>query len=71
MVDVYDHAYAEAHCGLIGLNVEIVQALVCFKGHIEYDLNVLKVRTNLFVYEGFSVYNETVLEAVFNNIIYI
>ncbi|KAH3708804.1 hypothetical protein DPMN_068263 [Dreissena polymorpha] len=42
MVDVYDGAYAEAHVGMIGLKIDIVKAYVCFKGHIEYDLNVLK-----------------------------
>ncbi|WAR20843.1 hypothetical protein MAR_014817 [Mya arenaria] len=42
MVDVYDHAWAEAHVGLIGFDVDIVKAYVCFKGHIGYDLNVLK-----------------------------
>ena len=44
MVDVYDGAYAEAHVGLIGLQVDIVRAYVCFGGHIKYDLNVLKVQ---------------------------
>ncbi|XP_052224342.1 uncharacterized protein LOC127839993 [Dreissena polymorpha] len=42
MVDVYDGAYAEAHVGMIGFKIDIVKAYVCFKGHIEYDLNVLK-----------------------------
>jgi hypothetical protein len=43
MIDVYDGAYAEAHVGLINYQVNIVKAYVCFKGHIAYDLNVLKV----------------------------
>ena len=44
MVDVYDHAYAEAHAGVIGFKVDIVKALICYRGHVEYDLNVLKAR---------------------------
>ena len=43
MVDVYDGAYAEAHVGLLNFQVDIVKAYVCFKGHIGYNLNVLKV----------------------------
>ena len=43
MVDVHDEAWAEAHVGMIGYEVDIVKACVCFKGHIAYDLNVLKV----------------------------
>lgn len=43
-VDVYDHAYAEAHAGIVGLRVDIVQALICFRGHAGYDLNMLKAR---------------------------
>ncbi|KAL4222205.1 hypothetical protein ACF0H5_018243 [Mactra antiquata] len=42
MIDVYDGAFADAHVGLIGLKVDIVKAYVCYKGHIKYDLNVLK-----------------------------
>jgi len=44
-VDVYDHAYAEVHFGLAEeevTQVYIVNALVCYRGHVEYDLNVLK-----------------------------
>ena len=43
MVDVYDGAYAEAHVGLLNFHVDIVKAFICFKGHIGYNLNVLKV----------------------------
>ena len=45
LVDVYDAAYAEAHVGMIDFQVDIVKAYICFKGHIAYDLNVLKVDT--------------------------
>ena len=48
MIDVYEGAYAEAHVGLLNINVDIVKAFICFKGHIAYNLNVLKVRK----YEG-------------------
>ena len=42
-IDVFDDAHAEAHVGLLNFQVEIVKATICFKGHIEYNLNVLKV----------------------------
>ena len=47
MIDVYDGAYAEAHVGLLNFHVDIVKAFICFKGHIGYNLNVLKVRKNV------------------------
>ena len=43
MLDTYDSAYAEAHVGLLDLEVDIIKAFVCFKGHIHYELNILKV----------------------------
>ena len=43
LIDVYDGAYAEAHVGLLNFQVDIVKAYICFKGHIGYNLNVLKV----------------------------
>ena len=43
MIDVFDDAHAEAHVGLLNYHVDIVKASICFKGHIEYNLNVLKV----------------------------
>ncbi|KAK3083736.1 hypothetical protein FSP39_002337 [Pinctada imbricata] len=41
-IDVYNTAYAEAHVGLINLQIDIFRALMCYQGHIGYDLNVLK-----------------------------
>ena len=49
MVDVYDGAYAEAHVGLLNFHVDIVKAFICFKGHIGYNLNVLKVSVHYTV----------------------
>ena len=43
MIDVYDGAYAYANIGLLDLQIDIVKAYVCFKGHISYELNILKV----------------------------
>lgn len=42
-VDIYDGAFADIHVDIINLQIDIVKAYVCFKGHIEYNLNVLKV----------------------------
>ncbi|XP_045189288.2 uncharacterized protein LOC123546793 [Mercenaria mercenaria] len=41
-LDLHDEAYATAHVGLLNLHVNIVRARVCFKGHVRYNLNVLK-----------------------------
>ena len=43
LVDVYDGAFAEAHVALLDFQIDIVKAFICFKGHINYDLNILKV----------------------------
>ena len=44
LVDVYDQAYATALAGIVGFKTDIVYASICYRGHVEYDLNVLKVR---------------------------
>ncbi|XP_013400530.1 uncharacterized protein LOC106166499 [Lingula anatina] len=38
----YNTAFAEAHIGLLRLQVDVFRALACYHGYIEYDLNVLK-----------------------------
>ena len=43
-IDVLDSAYAVMHVGIIGFDLDIFRAELCFKGGIEYDLNILKVR---------------------------
>ena len=43
LVDCYDGAFAEAHVAVLDFQVDIVKAFVCFKGHINYNLNILKV----------------------------
>ncbi|XP_060074374.1 uncharacterized protein LOC132554093 [Ylistrum balloti] len=42
LIDTYNKAFVEAYCGLLNKHVDIFKALVCFQGHIGYDLNVLK-----------------------------
>ena len=58
MVDVYDGAYAEAHVGLLNFHVDIVRAFICFKGHIGYDLNVLKVSDIALYYIYKTLFND-------------
>ncbi|KAK2165104.1 hypothetical protein NP493_1383g00012 [Ridgeia piscesae] len=41
-IDVLDTAWAEVHVGIFGLNYDIFRAELCFKGGIEYELNILK-----------------------------
>ncbi|XP_019618168.1 PREDICTED: uncharacterized protein LOC109465393 [Branchiostoma belcheri] len=41
-IDVLDEVYATANFGIINYNLDIVRARVCFKGFIQYDLNILK-----------------------------
>ena len=43
-IDVLDTAWAEVHVGIFGLNYDIFRAELCYKGGIEYGLNILKVR---------------------------
>lgn len=42
-INVDDEAWVTANIGIIGKYVDIVRAKFCYAGHIEYDLNVLKV----------------------------
>ncbi|GAB1602264.1 uncharacterized protein LOC115224694 [Argonauta hians] len=41
-VDIDDEAFAEAHVGLLHINVDLFRAKLCFRGHIKYELNILK-----------------------------
>ncbi|KAL3857351.1 hypothetical protein ACJMK2_012027 [Sinanodonta woodiana] len=41
-VNIFDRIYAEAHVGLLGLEVDILKIVACYKGKIEYNMNVLK-----------------------------
>ena len=49
-VDILDSAYASAHIGIIGYDIDFFRAEICVKGGIDYGLNILKVGT----YVGFS-----------------
>lgn len=42
-VNVHDEAYARLHLGVIGENVDIIQASLCFKGDTNYNINILQV----------------------------
>ncbi|XP_076086937.1 uncharacterized protein LOC143057512 [Mytilus galloprovincialis] len=41
-VNVHDEAYARLHLGMIGVNVDILLARICFKGETSYNLNILQ-----------------------------
>ena len=38
-----DSVFATLHIGIIGFDLDIFKAELCMKGHIEYELNILKV----------------------------
>ena len=42
-IDVMDSVYATIHIGLFGFDVDIFRGELCFKGGIQYGLNILKV----------------------------
>ena len=48
-LDVMDSAFVTLHVGLIGKDYDIVKAEVCIKGHVGYDLNILKVNFSITV----------------------
>ena len=41
-IDVHDEAYFVANLGYVGVSLDIFRARICFKGHIEYNLNILQ-----------------------------
>ncbi|XP_052083601.1 uncharacterized protein LOC127720901 [Mytilus californianus] len=41
-VNVHDEAYARLHLGMVGVNVDILLARICFKGETSYNLNILQ-----------------------------
>ncbi|XP_033747032.1 uncharacterized protein LOC117332256 [Pecten maximus] len=42
LIDAYNTAFIKAYCGLLNIHIDVFNALVCYQGHIGYDLNVLK-----------------------------
>ena len=49
-VDILDSAFATIHIGIFGIDFDIFRGELCFKGGIEYGLNILKVRTITILY---------------------
>ncbi|CAC5401161.1 unnamed protein product [Mytilus coruscus] len=41
-VSVHDEAYTRLHLGIIGTNIDIMQARLCFKGETSYNINILQ-----------------------------
>lgn len=48
IADVYDTAYAIIHVGFLAKDLDLFRAELCFKGTIEYDLNILAVSALTF-----------------------
>ena len=44
---VHDEAYALAHLGIIGMNLEFFVARICYKGETSYDINIFQVRYSI------------------------
>lgn len=42
-VYVHDEAYIRLHLGMVGVNVDILSAGICFKGETSYNVNILQV----------------------------
>ena len=43
IVDVHDGAWVTVNVGILNYNFDLFRAEICFKGKIEYELNILKV----------------------------
>ena len=43
IVDVHDGAWVTVNIGILNYNFDLFRAEICFKGKIEYELNILKV----------------------------
>ena len=45
-VDVHDEAWAVLNIGILSTRLDVVRIQLCFKGKVEYDLNILGVCIN-------------------------
>ncbi|XP_076472269.1 uncharacterized protein LOC143301765, partial [Babylonia areolata] len=41
-VDIFDEAYGQVNLGFMGFHIDILRLRLCFKGHAEYNLNLLQ-----------------------------
>jgi hypothetical protein len=57
-IDVHDRLFAEVHIGIINFQKYIFLIDVCYKGHIEYNLNLLKVIFIDLITEKYLHYNQ-------------
>lgn len=46
-IAVHDEAYALAHVGIIGKNLEFFVARICYKGETSFDINIFQVRYSI------------------------
>ena len=59
-VNIHDEAYFVANLGFVGVNFDVFRARVCFKGYIEYNLNILQeLGINSFS-DLANIYDETI-----------
>ncbi|CAC5381353.1 unnamed protein product [Mytilus coruscus] len=41
-VSIHDEAYAILHLGVVGVNIDVIKARICFKGETSYNINILQ-----------------------------
>ena len=46
-LDVMDSSFITFHVGLLGKDYDLVKAELCMKGHVGYQLNILKVNFSI------------------------
>ena len=42
-LDLYDEAYSTIHMGIINKNIDVFKVRFCFRGRVDYNLNILQV----------------------------
>ena len=42
-VNIDDQLFAEAHVGMLNLHFDILLVEACYKGRLEYNMNIFKV----------------------------
>lgn len=54
-VNINDKVFAEAHVGLVNLQVDLLRAEACYRGRLSYNMNLIKVTFPLVKYKEKSV----------------
>nr|KAG5704727.1 hypothetical protein BaRGS_005183 [Batillaria attramentaria] len=70
-IDIYDEAFGQVNLGFMGINVDILRARLCFRGHAEYNLNLFQefdVNEITRVTKMFDELKQQTVDAVVNGI---